>query len=66
MDDEIKTQRKQWHKPELRVLVRSNPEEAVLQACRSTSLVTGSGRNRSECHYPNASCPGTCSAPAAS
>jgi hypothetical protein len=34
MDEEIKTQRKQWQKPELVVLVRSKPEEAVLASCK--------------------------------
>ena len=29
-----------WHKPELVVLVRSNPEESVLNACKGTSGVT--------------------------
>ncbi len=35
--------KKQWQKPELIVLVRSKPEEAVLQACKgySNSGVTG-------------------------
>ncbi len=43
MDEEIKTQRKQWRKPELIVLARSKPEEAVLAACKlftSTGSVT--------------------------
>lgn len=35
MDKEIKTQKKQWHQPELVVLVRGTPEEAVLQGCRA-------------------------------
>jgi hypothetical protein len=34
MDEEIKTQRKQWQKPELIVLVRSKPEEAILLGCK--------------------------------
>ncbi len=34
MDEEIKTKKKQWQKPELIVLVRSKPEEAVLGACK--------------------------------
>ena len=37
MDKKIKTQRKQWQKPELIVLVRSKPEEAVLLACKDPS-----------------------------
>jgi len=38
MDEEIKTQRKQWQKPELVVLVRSKPEEAVLAGCKNIGV----------------------------
>ncbi len=38
MDEEIKTQRKEWQKPELIVLVRSKPEEAVLTHCKVNNL----------------------------
>ena len=34
MNEEPKTEKKQWTKPELIVLVRSKPEEAVLAACK--------------------------------
>jgi hypothetical protein len=34
MEKGIKTENKQWQKPELTVLVRSKPEEAVLGACK--------------------------------
>jgi hypothetical protein len=30
----VATQRKPWHAPELIVLARSRPEEAVLMACK--------------------------------
>jgi hypothetical protein len=30
----METEKKQWTKPELIVLVRSKPEEAVLSACK--------------------------------
>ncbi len=41
MNEEIKTEKKQWTKPELIVLVRSKPEEAVLTNCKSAlSLLT--------------------------
>jgi hypothetical protein len=36
----IKTENKQWQKPELVVLVRSKPEEAVLTSCK---VMGGSG-----------------------
>jgi hypothetical protein len=39
MDEEIKTQRKQWQKPELVVLTRSKPEEAVLTVCKAGSIL---------------------------
>jgi hypothetical protein len=61
MDDEIKTQGKHWQKPELTVLVRSRPEEAILQTCRTPGTPTGYGHNRAECYYPNSGCPGSCS-----
>ena len=35
MDDN----RKEWQKPELIVLVRSRPEEAVLVGCKATGVV---------------------------
>ena len=35
MNEEPKTEKKQWTKPELIVLVRSKPEEAVLYACKA-------------------------------
>ena len=31
----METEKKQWTKPELIVLVRNKPEEAVLQACKA-------------------------------
>ncbi len=38
MGEETKTQKKQWQKPELVVLVRSAPEEAVLTYCKAGPL----------------------------
>jgi hypothetical protein len=35
MDEEIKTQRNQWQKPELIVLARGKPEEAILTLCKA-------------------------------
>lgn len=33
--------RRTWSRPELIVLVRSGPEEAVLDACKTTGAATG-------------------------
>ncbi len=30
--------KKIWQRPEMTVLVRSNPEEAVLQTCKTTTI----------------------------
>jgi len=38
----MKTNEVQWNKPELLVLTRSNPEEAVLGTCKNTTI-TGNG-----------------------
>lgn len=43
MDENVKNQTKEWTKPELVVLVRSNPEEAVLAGCKQSTTVTGGG-----------------------
>jgi hypothetical protein len=37
MDARIKTEKRPWQKPELIVLVRSQPEEAVLTGCKNPS-----------------------------
>jgi hypothetical protein len=43
MDKNIMTKKKPWSRPELIVLVRSNPEEAVLAGCKTATTVTGGG-----------------------
>ena len=43
-------EKKQWQKPELIVLVRSKPEEAVLQGCKEYNL-DGAGTHASICYY---------------
>ena len=45
MDERIETQRKQWQRPELTVLVRSKPEEAVLTACKYDTKTASTGSN---------------------
>ena len=41
-------QKRQWNTPELTVLVRSRPEEAVLAACKYGGM-TGPTGGKSEC-----------------
>lgn len=43
MDKDIRTEKKPWSKPELIVLLRGNPEEAVLVGCKMGTTVTGGG-----------------------
>jgi hypothetical protein len=35
MEENVKSERKLWQKPQLIVLVRNKPEEAVLLACKN-------------------------------
>jgi hypothetical protein len=49
MDEKIKTQRKQWQKPELIVLVRSKPEEAVLSTCKVKHNPLGPNKTANDC-----------------
>jgi len=56
--------KKQWQKPELAVLERSKPEEAVLLACKTTGKSSGKSTSHSGCYY-NANC-STCNNVAAS
>jgi len=44
--------KKQWQKPELIVLVRSKPEESVLQTCKVIYQEIGPGYNASTCGQP--------------
>jgi len=48
--------KKQWEKPELVVLVRSNPEETVLTACKVTGKILRSGPSKGsyQCTTQNA------------
>ena len=44
------TANKMWHKPEMIVLVRSNPEEAVLTPCKTTTGGgPGAGASANQC-----------------
>lgn len=42
--------KKEWVTPELIVLVRSKPEEAVLAACKRATASAGSGSGKSACY----------------
>ena len=52
------TQKKEWTKPELIVLVRSMPEEAVLATCKTglhggaDNAAQNSGCSFNDCHLP--------------
>jgi hypothetical protein len=59
METEKKLQaKKEWTKPELIVLVRSTPEEAVLLACKGTGAPVGNAATQSQCWW--ASCTYEC------
>ena len=50
METETKPQaKKEWTKPELIVLVRSKPEEAVLSACKALGLAGDSSNSAIMC-----------------
>lgn len=40
-----------WCRPELIVLVRGAPEEAVLELCKNASLTTGRVGDNAGCYY---------------
>lgn len=44
---------KKWSKPELTVLVRSRPEEAVLTGCKLETAEIGPGEGVATCHEWN-------------
>ena len=46
MKNKDKTGKKQWQKPELVVLVRNNPEEMVLLACKVTGSYPSPGPSK--------------------
>jgi hypothetical protein len=52
MDEDIKTEKKLWQKPGLIVLVRSQPEEAVLATCKySSKSGPSTGYNGCQTYY---------------
>jgi hypothetical protein len=56
-----------WQKPEMTVLVRSRPEEAVLAACKQPGSATGPSTAKNDCltHVSNV-CIGDCTVVASS
>jgi hypothetical protein len=56
--------KKIWKKPNLVVLIRSRPEESVLDHCKigSSGFGVGAGANVGGCHSenPDTSCGGVC------
>jgi hypothetical protein len=48
--------RKVWVKPELIILVRSKPEEAVLGSCKATTGGSDFGVTNSGCYFTLAIC----------
>jgi hypothetical protein len=52
-----------WTKPELIVMVRSMPEEAVLVACKFAEFLQKNGPNQyyyGRCDWSTKNCAGTC------
>jgi hypothetical protein len=62
----IHMEKKTWIEPELIVIVRSKPEEAVLTACKTTSPDGGNVVLASNCGNPGGGYCGECTASAAS
>jgi hypothetical protein len=52
--------RREWVKPELIVLVRSKPEEAVLDGCKVSTELEGPGYWHIGCYGPVGGCGGQC------
>jgi hypothetical protein len=44
-------EKKQWQQPHLIVLVRNEPQESVLLACKSSTAAVGPGTFHTRCTY---------------
>ena len=53
-------QKKEWRKPELIVLVRSEPEETILVICKATTVRGGPTYRNNACRGSTTSCTGSC------
>jgi hypothetical protein len=51
MENESTKEKKMWRKPELIVLVRNKPEEAVLTSCKTDGQGGGPQDTVTTCHY---------------
>jgi len=47
--DTLEMTKRAWNKPVLTVLVRNNPEESVLTACKMRGVLAGPGGNAFSC-----------------
>lgn len=48
-NDQLMKMKSLWNKPVLTVLVRNNPEETVLTACKMRGVITGPGNLAISC-----------------
>lgn len=55
-ENSVTTKKMAWKKPELVVLARSRPEEAVLAGCKYPSEFQTTGPNKKTCANNNAQC----------
>ena len=55
----MQASKSEWHAPELTVLVRRSPEEAVLSACKDSGL-GGFNNENNQCHINVGTCNGRC------
>jgi len=53
MNKESRPEKKAWQKPELTVLVRSEPEEAVLAGCKAQKVAGDTALQHNKCYAPH-------------
>jgi len=58
MNDQQQSEKKNWDKPELTVLVRNKPEEQVLQACKTAGNPSGNAGMDNDCMQTWVNCGG--------
>jgi len=56
----MENEKSRWKKPELIVLLRSKPEEAVLDACKTTGSPSGSNGRDNTCYAGMDPCEAGC------
>jgi hypothetical protein len=62
MEKRIRVEKKQWHRPELIVLTRSKPEEAVLTGCKIELSIAFSNHYHTRCGSQESPCANKCKA----